>query len=458
MTKLLDVFCEIPCLTEQSKLLGGVALQKKWFKSADKRYIGQYLQKFIEYNSEQFKFLGVQPYIIGSDQSIALAFRSTGLIGCIPLRSSDTGKQIGDFVVMPRFGGGDRFAEYIEILNLLDTEINPEFIHSLPLASGKNFRPPLYLEAAKFIVVLEKLTLRSWRIFDNVEDLSNVPIGQINWTKYINQEYKVENRLSFPTRRNVLSELHIEYAEIRYVFDLCKAELLSANTPHRVKNSLLNKLNFLDARLYLHKPKSTNNISIRSSDSPIVRSCKAQANKILNFNLAESTAWRVDFSDVFEKLTQHIFKEVASKIGGKVYSNFKFHSKTSRQYAWELNHIEPDAIFQKEKSLIFIDAKYKSNLYNKFAKSDELKDDHRRDLHQIMAYSSFSNSDSKFSYLCYPAERIEVKYIQYKNKINEVTNNIGILGIPLRKDAIKEVEKLLIHDLSGFIGDEKLSC
>jgi hypothetical protein len=160
MTKPLDVFCEIPCLTEQSKQLGGIALQKKWFKSADKRIIGQYLQKFIDYNSEQFKFLGVQPYIIGSDQSIALTFRSSGFIGSIPLRASDTGKQIGDFVVMPRFTGRDRFEDYIEILNLLGTEISPEVIDSLPLASGKNFRPPLYLEVVKFIATLEKLTMR----------------------------------------------------------------------------------------------------------------------------------------------------------------------------------------------------------------------------------------------------------------------------------------------------------
>lgn len=67
MTKPLDVFYEIPCLTEQSKQLSGIALQKKWFKSADKRIIGQYLQKFIDYNSVQFKFLGVQPYILGTD-------------------------------------------------------------------------------------------------------------------------------------------------------------------------------------------------------------------------------------------------------------------------------------------------------------------------------------------------------------------------------------------------------
>ena len=91
--------------------------------------------------------------------------------------------------------GRDRFEDYIEILNLLGTDISPEVIDSLPLASGKNFRPPLYLEAVKFIAALEKLTMRPWRKFDNIEKISSQPAGQINWTKYINSEYKVENMI-----------------------------------------------------------------------------------------------------------------------------------------------------------------------------------------------------------------------------------------------------------------------
>lgn len=448
MTKPLDVFCEIPCLTEQSNRLNGIALQKKWFKSADKRIIGQYLQKFIVYNSELFKFLGVQPYILGSDQNTVLSFRSSGFIGSIPLRASDTGKQIGDFVVMPRFTGRDRFEDYIEILNLLGKEISPEAIDSLPLVSGKNFRPPLYLEAVKFITSLEKLLMTSWRKFDNTEKITDQPTGQINWTKYINNSYKVENRLRFPVRTNVLSEFHSEYSEIRYVYDICKKEVLSANTPQRIKSSLRNKLSFLEERLYNHKPKTTNRIEIRFADSPAVKTCKEQANKILNFNLIDSTAWRVDFSDVFEKFIQYIFREVAKETGGRLYSNFKFHSKTSKQYSWELKHVEPDAIYQKENILVFIDAKYKSNLYNKFNQSELLKEDHRHDLHQIMAYSSFSKTDFKFGFLCYPSDKIEIKSIQYKNGINKAINTIFILGIPLKKNSINETKRLLISEFN----------
>lgn len=448
MKKPLDIFCEVPCLTEKSNQLSGIRLQKKWFKSADKRIIGQYLQKFINYNSELFQFIGVQPYVSGSDQNTTLAFRTSSFIGSIPLRASDTGKQIGDFIVKPRFTGRDRFENYIEILNLLGSEISPEVIHSLPLASGKIFRPPLYLEAVKFIAVLEKLIQRPWNKFRNAEEVSKQPSGQINWTKYVNSEFKVENRLNFPIRKNVLSEFHNEYAEIKYVFDICKNEILLSNTPHRIKSALKRKLAFIEDRLYHQKPLKTNRMKIRFSDSPIVKTSKRQANKILNFNLTDSTAWRVDFSDVFEKFTQYIFREVAKETGGRLYSNIRFHSRTSKHYSWELKHIEPDAIYQKEDILVHIDAKYKSNLYNKFDQSEFLKADHRHDLHQIMAYSSFSNTNLKFGFLCYPSTKVEFKNIEYTNRINETSNTIMILGIPLKKENIQETKRLLIKELN----------
>lgn len=450
--KTVDVFAEMPCLTERSALLSGIALQKKWFKSADKRIIGQYLQKFIDYNFVNLNFLGVKPFIIGTDLNTSIAFRSSEFIGAIPLRASDTGKQIGDFVVMPRFIGRDRFEDYIEILNLLGTQISPEFIDSLPLASGKNFRPPLYLEAVKFIASLEALLVKPWRKFDNVEKVFNQPVGQINWNKFLNSEFKVEARLKFPIRKNILSEFHHEYSEIRFVFDLCKMELLSSNTPQRIKNSVKNRLSFIEEKLYLHKPKSTNYISIKSSDNPTIKNCKEQCNKILNFNLVDSTAWRVDFSDVFEKFIQHIFKEVAKETGGKLFANFKFHSKTSKSYSWELKHIEPDAIFQKENFFVFIDAKYKSNLYNKFDNSETLKEEHRRDLHQILAYSSFSKTDFKYSFLCYPSDNIEIKMMIFENRLNDIVNTIFVFGVPLKKESIIEAKKLLTKELNRISG------
>ena len=289
------------------------------------------------------------------------------------------------------------------------------------------------------------------------EKISTQPSGQIDWCKYINNEYKIENRLKFPTRKNTLNEIHSEYAEIRYVFDICKNELLSSNTPPRIKNTIRVKLSLIEEKLYHLKPKATNEIVLKSFDSPTVKICKEQANKILNFNLVDSTAWRVDFSDVFEKFVQYIFKAVANETGGKLLANFKFHSRTSRHYSWELKHIEPDAIYQKENLLVFIDAKYKSNLYNKFGNSETLKEDHRHDLHQIMAYTSFSKTEYKYGFLCYPSEELELKTIKYKNGINKITNTVIVMGIPLKKGSIIEAKRLLTNQLNELERDNETS-
>jgi hypothetical protein len=447
MNKLLDVFCEIPCLTEKSVPFKGIILQKKWFPKADKRYLGQHLQKFVDYNFEVFNFLGVTPYIVGSDQHSSIVFRTSQFIGSIPLRSPDTGKQIGDFVVVPRYTGKNRYEDYIEILNLLGSEISPQMSDSLPLASGRNFRPPMYLEAARFINALEELTKRPWKKFNRIEKNIDEPKGQINWNKYTQTEFKAENKLRFPTGKNILSEFHAEYSQIRYVFDLCKLELLSANTPLRIKLNIRNRLDILEERLYDHLPMKTSSIKLRFSDSPIVKKCKIQANRILDKNFTVSTAWRVDFSDVFEKFVQFIFKEVAKETGGRLLFNYKFPGHSKGNYAWELKHLEPDAILQKGEAELFIDAKYKSNLYNKFGDSALLKEEHRRDLHQLLAYASFSKTGIKHSLLCYPSTEIEIKEILYENPINQTRNKIKIFGLPLNKSIISTAKQLLANEI-----------
>lgn len=65
-----------------------------------------------------------------------------------------------------------------------------------------------------------------------------------------------------------------------------------------------------------------------------------------------------------------------------------------------------------------------------------------------MAYSSFSKTDFKFGFLCYPSEEIELKTIHYKNGINEATNTILILGVPLKKDSINGAKRLLTNELN----------
>ena len=65
-----------------------------------------------------------------------------------------------------------------------------------------------------------------------------------------------------------------------------------------------------------------------------------------------------------------------------------------------------------------------------------------------MAYTSFSKTDFKYGFLCYPSDQLELKAIKYKNGINEVTNTVLVMGIPLKRDSINEAKRLLTSELN----------
>lgn len=451
------VFCEIPCLTETSKIFDGVTLRKRWFKNSDKRSLDSALLKFIEYNSKYFDFLNVKPFITGTDISSGLQFRTSSFVGTIPLRAPDTGKQIGDFVVTPKYVKSDKYSDYIEILALLKSEIEPEIIHSFPLLSGNNYQPPLYLEAIKFIDTLSNLIKTNWSKFSKIEKILNEPRGQVNWTKYIANQYKVENTLRYPSSLNVQSEFHREYNQIKFVFDLCKTELYSTSTPLNIKLLVADKISHLDQALYFHKPFNVSRFEVKSADSPLIKKLKVSANKILRQKFIECTAWRIDFTNVFEKFVQFIFAQFAHDNGGKLSPNFKINGHTSRNTPWALKYLEPDAVYQKDGLLIMIDAKYKSHLYNKNHLSDLLKEEHRSDLHQILGYSSFQTAQKKISFLCYPSNEVELNYSDYNNSINQTSVRVYILGIPLNVKCVSEVKKKLQETIDNIYRKECLT-
>lgn len=389
------------------------------------------------------------PFIVGADQNTSIGFRTSNFVGTIPLRAADTGKQIGDFIVVPRYATKYRYEDYIRILDLLDEEIACEQkLDSLPLVSGRHFRPPLYLEAVKFIKLLEKVGRSRWHKFDHIEKNLHEPNGRINWNKYITHEYKVEMRQIFPVSKNTLSENHTEYRQMRYVFDICRLELLSSRTPPKLKAQLRQTIQFLDDKMAQFSPLEVDTLSERFVDPPLIKQLKTQANNVLRHNLVDSVAWRVDFSEVFERYVQYIFKRIAKEQGARLFKNTKMKGHSSYPNSWELKHLEPDAILQKEDTSVFIDAKYKAHLYNRYSISDALKEEHRHDLHQIMAYMSFSNGHEKQGILCYPANEVSIKQLKYRNPINDCENNVKLVGIPLNVDSYPYISKALLQDIA----------
>ena len=444
-----NIFLEVPCLTEKSQSISGLFLAKKWFKKADKRYLSEYLQKFIDYNKDSFDFLQVTPKIEGSGKGVSVNFKSDRFIGAIPLRSPDTGKQMGDFVVKPRYTSAtDQFSEYVEIVNLLENEILPEFKHSIPLLSQNNLRPPLYLEAIKFVNLFEKAIKTKWNKFQTTKRIYRYPKSQVDWKEYVEKEFDPAKRLLFPCHDNILSKFHSEFFELKYVYGIAKREITSFKTPLSIKYQYRDTLTYLDNALYEFPEKLTNELQIHISDPVIIKKLKTQGNQILKGNFEEITSWRIDFSLLFEKYVQFIFNQISLEIGATQLNNCKIRRSSHFSPLWSLNYLEPDIILMKNNLDIVIDAKYKSHLFNLKSTSEELKEEHRKDLHQLLAYTAFTKNKNKVGILCYPYNEQYISELDYIFPFSNTKSRIILLGIPLNKSKLNDLKKLILTCLS----------
>lgn len=410
------------------------------------------LQKFLSYNKELLDFLGVTPSITGHDKDVAISFRTSQYVGTIPLRAPDTGKQIGDFVVVPRYlSQRDRFADYVEILNLLEHRIEPQFVDSIPLASGYNFRPPLYFEAVLYVNEMAAFTKRSWRRFRVVEKIERQPNSGINWKHYTEHVHDPRRRIEFPSRKNILSELHTEYKQLKYVYELAIAEIMTPGTPSRIKATTLNMTSYLNERLGNISSEKATEIPIRLSDPSAVKSIKKAANRILQKDVHQGKAWRVDFSEVFERFVQHIFQKVAHESGGVLFDNIRFRTHGKHLPTWTLSHLEPDAVLQKDDQLFFIEAKYKAHLLNRASESEYLKEEHRHDLHQVMAYSSFDMTEKKHVFLVYPSRIPWLEVMSFHSPINQSETKVCMMGVPLTVSKVEAVKHLILQIISAEV-------
>ncbi len=153
-------------------------------------------------------------------------------------------------------------------------------------------------------------------------------------------------------------------------------------------------------------------------------------------------------SELFEKWVEAIVRAWASQFGGKVTTSRQYTSRKTIYWDMQNNRgfsaLIPDIVVEAEDTIYIFDAKYK-HLYEELDDtkyrelSKELQEEHRHDIHQILAYASLFSKKRIVSILVYPlTDRTYTKlinrgrilnraYIPVSNKILE----LGIFGIPL---------------------------
>ena len=428
--EVVSLFSKIPTLSSieipAKRLL-------RIFEINDKRYPEAMLQKLISLNKKTFDFIGITPSIIQRNYQFILSITTSNYIGAAPLISPKNGKQICSINVIGRYG-----EEIGELLSLMSDRVQPEYSPTLKLPESQE-KPPIYLECCRYIDTYLEAIKYKWNKFTNEVKVQPTPSPGTQWTRYA-QNFATSplNFLIFHNKCNILSTDHTEWRQLSYVLSICIKVLESSKTPIRVRSTYHEKVIYLKRALAEIGVEPVNSFAPRMADPFVIKRLKGIGNTILDGNSDESIAWRVDYSNFFEKYVQYIISDVARKAGACIHNNQHLPNRADNRPKWGLAYLEPDIILQKNDVQYIVDAKYKSHIYNWNDHSETLKDDFRKDLHQVLAYSSFSKNEHKNVILIYPFIDFSEHRMKITSPLNSCCANVQLIGIPIAKNTLEE--------------------
>ncbi len=407
-------------------------------REKDKRYPESFLQRFITTNRRSFDFLGILPSIEQNDYRFNLVLTTSHNIGTAPIFTPQH-KPFCDIVI------GGRYNEEVgELIPLLGDFIRPEYSAGLKLTSSSQQTPPIYLECCRFVDKYVEAKQFIWQKFSTVTMVQNVPSSGTNWSQYAVDIARNPMSISiFHNRRSILTTDHEEWRRINYVLFIALNILSSPKCPIRARTQYREMIDMLSRMVDINSAIPTELLVSRASDPRVIKELKDIGNLILQGHVNQFIAWRMDYSEFFERYVQYLFSSVAQRKGCSVYKNEPFSISGKSKPRWGLSYLEPDLMLQKEGVQYVIDAKYKSHIFNWRENSEDLKTTFRHDLHQVLAYSSFSQTPHRNVMLVYPYNEFYHKVLEVRSPLDPTTASINFVGIPMEKRALSDtVERL----------------
>ncbi len=351
----------------------------------------------------------------GSD--LVLYIESESAVGAVPLVSPVTARHDYGLVVQPRFpwaGIGPMLAE-------MGWRVSPTPL-KLPLLKRSERRVPPWVLSFMVLARLKALLDRLERRFEITSELRSAPKGHIDWTEYATRHAARGNFLAVPCTFPDLRDDRQLKGAIRFTIE---KQLRSLETQrehgsfvHRLialADSLLTRVQAVPARrpgakeveTWLHRP-------IRSE--VFIEGLQAidwtvEERGLAGLSDLEGLPWTMPMDQFFEAWVETVLHAVARRTGGIV--------KTGRQrqtvaplswdppYLGSQRSLVPDLILELEGLTVIIDAKYKRHWEElqsggRQALTGELVDEHRHDLHQVLAYANLARSAQVVCCLVYP--------------------------------------------------------
>lgn len=373
--------------------------------------------QFITQNRPIFDLLDVSVRRDYDGNDVRLLIESGSAVGAVPLVSPFTARPDYGLVVQPRFpwpGIGPMLAE-------MGWLVSPTPLR-LPLLKRSERRVPPWVLSFMVLARLKALLDQLERRFEIVEQQRLAPKGSVKWPQYASRSLPRGQFLVVPCTFPDLRDDRQLKGAIRFTIE---RQVRSLET-QREQGAFVHKLMALAESLLL-KVRSVQ--ACRPSPRDIDMWLRRPLRAHVLFDGLQAIDWTVEerglagLSDLagipwtmpmelfFEAWVETVLRAVAIRTGGRLRVGRK--RETVSPLAWEPPYhgsqrfLLPDHVFELEGCTLVIDAKYKRH-WDELqqgrwsGKEDMLREEHRRDLLQVLAYANLAEAPLTVCCLMYP--------------------------------------------------------
>lgn len=405
-------------------------------------------EQFENQNRSLFSIMDVQLDRQFDGNDVFLCLRSGNVVGAIPLLSPTTAAPDYGLVVQPRFpwvGIGPMLAE-------MGWRVAPTPL-KLPLLRRSERRVPPWVLSLMILARLRALLDSLERRFEISTEVKNAPRGSVLWSQYATRFFPRGDLLSIPCTFPDLRDDRQLKGAIRYTLERQLQSLQS----QREHGSFVHRLVELCQQLLqrvsgvpVYRPSAmvlTAWLQRPLKAEHFVAGLEAIQWTIEDRGLAglsdlEGIPWTMPMEQFFEAWVETVFQAIALKTGAVLKTGRKH--ETTRPINWYPGYIGaqqslvPDIWLQWESTTLIVDAKYKRHWeeFQWHARSqdlqEELKQQHRNDLLQGLAYANLSSTQQTIACLAYPCSPEDWEQLRLNHRLiqrAEITVNSRSLHI-----------------------------
>lgn len=426
--------------------------------------------QLVALNTGAFRELDVvvEPHYRNS--TIELDIRTSTRIGAIPLVSPTSGRHDYGLVVRPRFD----WPGIGPILGATGWRVIPAPL-AMPMLPQSERRVPPWVLSTVILFRLKRLLDQLERRFEIASEERSSPRGTIDWSRYLHRQISRARFLDVPCRFPELQKDRDLRSAIRFALE---KQLRSLETQRFAGSFVRDLIEFCWALIDQVRdvnPREPLPTTFQVWQRGSLRTdafhrgveaieWTAEERGLAGMSDLQGLPWVMSMEQFFEAWVETLMSHVARRLGGVMRSGRERQTVVPLNwdppYLGSQKSLIPDLVIERGDTTIIIDAKYKEHWEEMQERrwtdlEEELRERHRADLLQILAYSTVTQTPKVLVCLAYPCS--EERWLSlrarglllHRASLPLTTRRVELVlvAFPLSTRAVSDAVSLMVEEI-----------